>query len=81
MILNLVLLLTSLIPFDGVVGYAALNLDTGQHFAERGDKRFPMGSVFKFPTAIALMRRVDAGEFKLDQSVTITPDEFSLDSR
>ena len=78
MILNLVLLLTSLIPFDGVAGYAALNLDSGRHIAERGDERFPMGSVFKFPTAIALMRRVDAGEFKLDQSVTITPDEFSL---
>src|SRR5436853_81274 len=78
MIISLLLLLTSLIPFDGVAGYAALDLDTGKRVVERGDERFPMGSVFKFPAAIALMRRVDAGELKLDQKVTITPEEFSL---
>src|ERR1041385_2124866 len=60
----------------GVAGYAALNLDTGRRIEVRGDERFPMGSVFKLPTAIALLRRVDRGQFHLDQSVTVTPDEF-----
>jgi len=64
--------------FDGVAGYAAMNLDTGQRVASHGDERFPMGSVFKFPTTIALLQRVDRGEFRLDQRVTITPEEFSM---
>jgi beta-lactamase class A len=64
--------------FDGVAGYSAMNLDTGQRLVLRGDERFPMGSVFKFPTAIALLQRVDRGQFRLDQNVTITPDEFSV---
>ena len=64
--------------FDGVAGYAAMNLDTGQRVASHGDERFPMGSVFKFPTTIALLQRVDRGEFRLDQRVTITPQEFSM---
>jgi len=60
----------------GIAGYAALNLETGRRIEVRGDERFPMGSVFKLPTAIALLRRVDRGQFHLDQSVTIAPDEF-----
>jgi len=60
----------------GVAGYAALDLDSGRRIEVHGGDRFPMGSVFKLPTAIALLRRVDRGEFHLDQSVTITPDEF-----
>jgi beta-lactamase class A len=58
-------------------GYAAINLDTGKRVALNGDERFPMASVFKVPAAIALLQRVDRGEFRLDQKVTITPAEFS----
>jgi beta-lactamase class A len=43
-------------------GVAALDLETGRRVALRGDERFPMGSVFKFPVALAFLHRVDAGE-------------------
>ena len=63
--------------FDGVAGYAAIDLDTGKRVALRGDERFPMGSVYKVPAAIAVLQRVDRGEFRLDQKVAILPSEFS----
>jgi beta-lactamase class A len=72
----MIALLLAAVLDKGVAGYAALNLDTGRRIEVRGDERFPMGSVFKLPAAIALLRRVDRGAFHLDQSVTITPDEF-----
>ena len=62
---------------SGVGGYAAIDLDTGKRVAMNGDERFPMASVFKIPAAIALLQRVDRGEFKLEQKITITPAEFS----
>lgn len=62
---------------SGVGGYAAIDLDTGKRVAMNGDERFPMASVFKIPAAIALLQRVDRGEFKLDQKITITSAEFS----
>jgi beta-lactamase class A len=36
-----------------------------------------MGSVYKFPIALAVLRRVDAGTLSLDQTVTIEPKDFS----
>jgi beta-lactamase class A len=36
-----------------------------------------MGSVFKFPLALAVLQRVDRGEMHLNDPITITPAEFS----
>src|SRR5690242_16928051 len=58
------------------VGVAALDLETGRRVSIRGGERFPMGSVFKFPVALAFLKRIDAGEFSLDTSITIQPSEF-----
>lgn len=59
------------------VGVAAIDLDSGRKFAVRGDERFPMGSVFKFPVGLAVLQRVDNGEMGLDDPVVITPDQFA----
>jgi len=72
-----ILFATALAKFDGVAGYAAINLDTGKRVARNGNERFPMASVYKIPAAIALLQRVDRGEYRLDQPITITPAEFS----
>lgn len=63
---------------DATVGVAALNLETGKRISINGNVHFPMGSVYKVPIAIALLQRVDKGEFSLDKPYTIQPSEFSV---
>ncbi len=56
---------------DATFGVTAVHLETGKRVSIRGGERFPMGSVYKFPIAIAALKRVDAGTLRLDDSVTI----------
>lgn len=56
---------------DGVVGVAILHLESGDTVSLRGGERFPMQSVFKVPVALAILRRVDAGELRLDRVVPV----------
>jgi len=55
----------------GVVGVAAIHLETGRQVSLNGGERFPMASAFKIPIAVQLLRRVDAGDVKLDQLIDI----------
>jgi len=64
-------------PTDGTVGYSAIDVETGRKVSHNGDDHFPMASVFKFPVAIVVLQRVDAGELKLDDQITIQPAQFS----
>ncbi|HEY0142452.1 MAG TPA: class A beta-lactamase [Thermoanaerobaculia bacterium] len=61
---------------DATIGITAINLETGERISVRGSEHFPMGSVYKFPIALAVLRRVDAGTLSLAQKVTIDPKEF-----
>jgi beta-lactamase class A len=63
---------------DATIGVTAIHLESGKRLSIRGGDRFPMGSVYKFPIALAVLQRVDAGALSLDQKVTIVPSEFSL---
>jgi beta-lactamase class A len=63
---------------DAIVGVSAIDLDTGKTVSVRGEESFPMASVFKLPLAVEVLRRVDAGQFQLDHSYTLTPADFSL---
>src|SRR4028118_1041152 len=63
---------------DAVIGVSAIHLESGKRLSVRGTDRFPMGSVYKFLIALAVLRRVDAGTLSLQQSVTIEPEDFSL---
>ncbi|MEA2236894.1 MAG: beta-lactamase class [Thermoanaerobaculia bacterium] len=62
---------------DAVVGVSVFDLESGRHITIHGQDRFPMASVFKFPVALAVLQHVDAGEFHLDDNVTIEPSQFS----
>lgn len=62
---------------DAVIGVAAIHLESGRRLSVRGTERFPMGSVYKFPIAMAMLRRVDRGELSLSQQVTIEPKDFA----
>ena len=61
---------------DATFGVTAIHLETGKRVSIRGAERFPMGSVYKFPIALAVLKRVDEGKLRLDDKVTIT--EFSV---
>lgn len=63
--------------FDGTVGVSAINIETGKTISIRGGERFPMGSVFKFPTGLEVLHQVDRGRLRLDQKMTIEPKDFS----
>lgn len=62
---------------DAVLGVAGIHLQSGRRVGVRSDERFPMGSVYKFPIALAALRRVDQGTLSLDQKITIEPKDFS----
>ncbi|HEX2061613.1 MAG TPA: class A beta-lactamase [Thermoanaerobaculia bacterium] len=62
---------------DAVIGVTAIHLESGRRVSARGSERFPMGSVYKFPIALAVLRRVDTGTLSLDRLVTIEPEEFA----
>lgn len=75
LILALVLTLPPL-KSDAKLGVTAVHLETGERYSLHGDKRFPMGSVYKFPIALTVLRQVDAGKIDLAKSVTIEPKDF-----
>ncbi|MEA2342216.1 MAG: beta-lactamase class [Thermoanaerobaculia bacterium] len=62
---------------DATVGVTAIDLESGRRVSIHGSDHFPMASVFKFPVALVVLQRVDAGEFKLDDAITIQPSQFS----
>jgi beta-lactamase class A len=61
---------------QGNVGIGVLNLDTGERWFRNGNQRFPMQSVFKLPLGIVVLKLVDEGKLALNQTVTITRDQF-----
>jgi beta-lactamase class A len=61
----------------GAVGVAAWRLDgTGPAALVRADEAFPMASTFKVAVAGRVLERVDKGELKLDQMISIDPDRM-----
>jgi beta-lactamase class A len=71
------LLAIHLPPVEATVGVAAVDLDSGKTFSLRADERFPMGSVYKLPIGIAVLKAVDRGELALTRQVTIQPSDFA----
>src|SRR5512140_868329 len=65
---------------DGEVGVAVRDLDNGGQLAINGKTPFPMQSVFKFPLALAVLRRVDRRELSLEQVVHIEREQLLPDT-
>ncbi len=55
----------------GTVGASILHLETGRRVTLNGLERFPMASSYKIPIAIEVLQKVDDGELRLDQMVTL----------
>jgi beta-lactamase class A len=60
----------------GRVGFAARVLETSEEAGLNASEHFPMQSVYKLPIAMAILRRVDTGELKLDQMVEVKKSDF-----
>ena len=58
---------------DGVVGAAAMHLNSGERFALNGDERFPLASVCKLPIAMNILAMVDEGKLGLNQEIEVLP--------
>jgi beta-lactamase class A len=64
-------------PVDTTVGVAVVDLQSGKRTLIRGNERFPMGSVYKLPIALTVLKQVDEEKLFLTDDATITPDRFS----
>jgi len=64
--------------FQGEVGIAVRDVETGWTASWHGDRYYPQQSVSKFWVAITALQRADAGELDLDRSVTITRRDLTL---
>ena len=62
---------------DSTIGVAAVHVESGRRIGVRENERFPMGSVNKFPIAVAFLRDLQARPRSLSDEITIQPSEFA----
>ena len=55
----------------GIVGYAIVNLETGERLTRRGDETFPTASLIKVPVMVTVFDLVLKGELSLDDPLTL----------
>lgn len=60
----------------GNAGVSAMHLETGARVSFNGDRPFPMASVSKLPMAMEFLRRVDAGQIDVSETLVVTANEF-----
>ena len=60
----------------GTVGVAAIHIETGETASYNGALRFPMQSVYKFPIAAQLLKRVDDGKVTLEEKVRVRREDL-----
>jgi beta-lactamase class A len=59
----------------GTLGFAAIHVETGWRTVYGAGTTFPMASVAKLPMALAFLRAVDDGRYRLDTVVRMTRDD------
>jgi beta-lactamase class A len=64
--------------FEGEVGIAVRDIDSGFATNWHGDHFYPQQSVSKFWVAITALQRADAGRLDLDERVTVTRQDLTL---
>jgi len=60
----------------GKVGVGAVFVETGQAAFLDRTGHYPTQSVYKLPIVMAVLKMVDDGKVRIDQDVSITPDDF-----
>jgi len=64
--------------FEGSVGIAVVDVDTGRVYEFNGDDMLPQQSVSKLWVSLTALSQVDAGRFDLDEEVTIRREDLVL---
>jgi beta-lactamase class A len=64
--------------FDGRAGISIMPLDRSWTISQRGDEPMPQQSVSKLWVALTFLAAVDAGRFKLSDTVTLTKADLTL---
>jgi beta-lactamase class A len=64
--------------FNGDIGIAVEDVETGWSTAFDGDTFFPQQSVSKFWVALTALDKVDRGELSLDSPITLRRDDLTL---
>jgi beta-lactamase class A len=62
----------------GIVGVAAIHVESGRRISFNGAQRFPMASSYKLVIGLQLLNRVDRGEVHLSDMITLMPRDFRL---
>ena len=57
--------------FQGTMGIAVKNLDTGESFAVNGDTRFPTASLIKVAVMVEVYHQIAEGKLRPDRTVTL----------
>lgn len=65
---------------NGKIGVAVVGLENNDTLTFNGKDRFPTMSVYKFPLAVAILAKVDKGEYTLDQSFTLKKEDIHPDT-
>jgi len=61
----------------GIMGVAAIHLESGRAAFLNGEESFPMASTYKVPIAVELLHRVDEGKLDLEQMVAVERHDYS----
>src|SRR5262245_9770149 len=61
---------------SGTIGVSLIHVESGATLSARGDKRFPMASVYKLPIAIEMLTQVSTGTLALDRSIALAPSDI-----
>ena len=54
---------------DGMIGVGTMHLESGEAAYLERYGQFPMMSVYKLPIAMAVLRLIDQGRYKLEQEI------------
>jgi beta-lactamase class A len=60
----------------GDAGISVIHLESGARISLNGERRFPMASVSKVPMALEFLRRVDAGEIDVRETLVVPTTDF-----
>ncbi|HUR96715.1 MAG TPA: class A beta-lactamase [Pyrinomonadaceae bacterium] len=60
----------------GKVGVGAVLVETGETAYLDRSGRYPSQSVYKLPIAMAALKLVDEGKFRVEQDINITPEDY-----
>ncbi|WP_165499094.1 class A beta-lactamase [Gramella sp. KN1008] len=61
---------------SGNIGVSALHIENGDWVSLNGDTHFPMQSVYKFPIAMVMLKKIDQGDFSLNDTIFIDKSEY-----